>query len=53
VKKQKDCRENWANQMILAQAAEQNTTKAKLWKGLKQTNRMELSHIKESQASTW
>jgi len=35
VKKQQDRRENWIKQMIMAQAAVQNTTKSKLWKRLK------------------
>jgi len=34
VKKQKDRRETWVNQMIEAQAEAQNTTKAKLWRHL-------------------
>jgi len=37
VKKQKDRRETWVNQMIAAQAEAQNTMKAKLWKRLWQT----------------
>jgi len=36
IKKQQDRRENWVEQMIMAQAAAQNTTKTKLWKRLKQ-----------------
>jgi len=50
VKKQQDRRENWIKQMIMAQAAVQNTTKSKLWKRLKQMEQSQMTARKVKQA---
>jgi len=50
VKKQKDQRENWVKQIISAQAEDQNTMEAKLWKCLKQMEQSQDTARKVKQA---